>query len=99
MDRAEARWDDKKNRRGGMLGLPYLGQGSGVTPGSDETALRSRLGRNYRQLPASKLVARACPLPKSCANRIWRAAEPDLAAATLFLNRRLSFGRLLWVDW
>jgi hypothetical protein len=37
----------KKSRRGGMLGLPYLGQGSGVTPDSDKTVLRSRLGQNY----------------------------------------------------
>jgi hypothetical protein len=32
--------------------LVILRQGSGVVPDSGEAILRSRLGRNYRQLPA-----------------------------------------------
>jgi hypothetical protein len=41
-----------KLRRGGTGGIFLIfGQGSGVTPDSGEAVLRSRLGRNYRQLP------------------------------------------------
>ena len=74
-----------------MLGLHYLRQGSGVTPDSGKTVLRSRLGLNYGQLPASELASRTCLPPISSANRIWRAAEASLAAETRVLNRRLSF--------
>jgi hypothetical protein len=69
-----------------------------VTPDRCKTVLRSRLGLKYGQLPASELAARACLLPKSSAYRISGVAEWDLAAETLFFNRRLSFRRLLWVD-
>jgi hypothetical protein len=31
----------KKSRRGGMLGMRYFRQGSGVTPDSGKTVLRS----------------------------------------------------------
>jgi hypothetical protein len=34
-------------------------RGLGVTPDSGKTVLRSRLGRNYRQLPTSERYARA----------------------------------------
>jgi hypothetical protein len=45
---------NKKSRRGGMLGVLDLRQGSGVPPDGGKTVLRSRLGRNYRQLPTSE---------------------------------------------
>jgi hypothetical protein len=49
-----------------------------VTPDSGKTALRSRLGRNYRQLPTSKRYARAAGCAEivylqdiTLRNRIW----------------------------
>ena len=38
-------------------------------------------------------------MPNRLPNSIQRVAGSDLAAKTLFLNRRLSFRRLLWFDW
>ena len=49
---------NKKSRRGGMVGLTNLRQGSGVSPDSVKTVLRSRLGLNCGQLPTSKLASR-----------------------------------------
>ncbi len=69
-----------------------------MTPDSGKTVLRSRLGRNYRQLPASETVTRE---PPGYRNRLltgYSTAESDLAAETLFLSRRLSFRRLLLLD-
>ena len=49
-----------KNPAGaGWLDCDILRQGSSVTPDSGKTVLRSRLGRNYRQLPTSERYARA----------------------------------------
>ena len=43
---AQVRWGrNKKSRRGGMLDQADFGQGSGVTPDSGKTVLRSRLVR------------------------------------------------------
>jgi hypothetical protein len=89
----------KKSRRGGMLGLLNLRQGSGVTPDSDETVLRSRLGQNYGNCRPASGPREAT----GCRNRLLTgsdaAAESDLAGESLFLNRQLSFRRLLWVNW
>jgi hypothetical protein len=89
---------NKASRRGGMLGLLNLRQGSGVPPDSGKTVLRSRLGRNYRQLPTSERPREPPAVPKSSANRISGDTESDLAAETRFLSRRLSCRRLLLVD-
>jgi hypothetical protein len=57
----------KKSRRGGMPGLTNLRQGSGVTPDSGNTVLRSGVGRSYRQLPVRERVRREAA---SCRNRL-----------------------------
>ena len=71
-----------------------------MAPDSDKTVLRSRLGRKLPVTADQREVRESRPL---CRNRLLividAAAEPDLAAETLFLNRRLSFRRLLLVDW
>ena len=89
---------NKKSRRGGMLGLLYLRQGSGVTPDSGKTVLRSRLGLNYGQLPASELAPRTC----RCRNRLmtgYGACGIGSSRRNSFLSRQLSFRRLLWFEW
>jgi hypothetical protein len=49
------------SRRDGMLDQLIFRQGSGVTPDSGNTVLRSLLGRNHRQLPGSEGLTRRCP--------------------------------------
>jgi hypothetical protein len=43
-----------KSRGGGMVELPYFVTGIGWTPDNGRAVLRSRIGRNYRQLPTSE---------------------------------------------
>ena len=50
-----------------MPGLTNLRQGSGVTPDSGNTVLRSGVGRSYRQLPVRERVRREAA---SCRNRL-----------------------------
>jgi hypothetical protein len=69
-----------------------------VTPDRVKTVLRSRLGQDYGNCrPASGPREAA-----GCRNRLltgYSGPELDVASETLFLSRRLSFRRLLWVDW
>jgi hypothetical protein len=86
----------KKSRRGGMLEVLNLGQGSGVSPDSVEAVLRSRLG----QTAGNCRLASWRREPACCRNRLltgYNDPESGPAAETLFFNRRLSFQRLLLV--
>jgi hypothetical protein len=57
-----------------------------VTPDRGKTALRSRLGRNYRQLPTSERYARAAGCAEIVYLTGYNASEPDFAVETLFLG-------------
>jgi len=69
-----------------------------VTPDSGNTVLRSRLGRNYRQLPTSGRWREPPAVPKSSTYRIQRCGIP-FWPWDFFLSQPLSFRRLLLVDW
>ena len=82
-----------------MLGLLDLRQGSGVPPDSGKTVLRSRLGPNYGQLPASELAPRTCLLPKSSAHRIQRLRNriqpPKPLLESTVIVSEITFGRVV----
>jgi hypothetical protein len=91
---------NKKSRRGGMLGLLNLRQGSAVPPDSSKTVLRSRLGRNYRQLPTSERYARAA----RCADIVCQqdtsrggigSSRRDLVLASPVIVLEVTFGCLV----
>jgi hypothetical protein len=65
--RCDARGGIKSPAAAGWVVLADLSQGSGETPDSDKTVLRSRVGRNYRQLPARRAVTRE---PTAWRNRL-----------------------------
>jgi|ERR1700722_9472668 hypothetical protein len=56
---------NKKSRSGGVLGQLIFRRGSGVTPDSGKTVLRSRLGQDEWQLPRLRAAGDKQPLPKS----------------------------------
>jgi hypothetical protein len=79
------RQGNKKSRRGGMLVQLILRDSFGKAPDRRNPVLRSRLGRNFRQLPGSERLARSRFLPKSfieagyripCCPAMGRKADP-----------------------